>query len=164
MLLPSLSQAYFTTEQTATRLTDNTVLFTVSYKFGLSSREMVMPIGSIRDFSSTVNETSPYLEYQILNKNLVTENGQSSSLILSSDKDMKIVNGQYIIPAGKSSEFTMVTIFTQSEISESVEVDNSLLVSQLPFQIILDSGEASQNSLNPSELRYYRTPSISLNK
>lgn len=156
LLLPSTSQAYFTTNQSAFRLNDNTVLFTVSYGFGLKDRDLLMPIYTER---GAMDEKSNHLKYSILNNDEVIESGKSVGVVLTKDEDVEVVNGQYFIPANKSAEFTMISLLTIDE--TFTDEDLSLLVTHLPFTMVVDS-VSYPNKLNPSELQYYKTPSVNL--
>lgn len=159
LLIPGTTMAYFTTDQTATRLNAETVLYTVTYEFGFPSRELYMPIGAVRDDASTTS--SPYLKYSILDTedNPITT-GNSAALVFSNDEDVQIKDNQYFLAAGKSAKFTLVTILN-IPVEEQLNASNqSLLVTSLPFTMIND-GTPIPAHLNPSELQYYRTPAIS---
>jgi hypothetical protein len=159
LLLPSLSSAYFTTDQSATRLTSDTILFTVSYTFGHSDRELYMPIGAMRGIDTKSN--SPYAGYTVLNDDEVTEEGTTSAIVLTKNKSVEIKDNQYFLPAGKRAEFTLVTLLSIPESEQNNSDDLSLIMSNLPFTMI-DEGTEFAARLNPSELQYYVTPSIEL--
>ena len=156
LLLPQASSAYFTTDQTATRLTENTAIYTVTYKFGLEGRDLYMPIGAQRG----TNGTSPYLEYKFLNDDdSLFETGTSAGFVFTTDKDVEIVENQYYIPAGESAVFTLVTLLTipQDEIRDNLAI--SLNVTNLPFTMTINGAE-NKNQLSPSELQHYRTKEL----
>ena len=155
LLLPSFSEAYFTTSQSAIKLNDSTVLFTVSYGFGLKDRDLLMPIYTERTEFSKSEDT---LSYSILNQGTTTAYGKTVGVVLTKDEDVKVVDGQYFLPAGQSAEFTLISLLTLDE--ELSDTDLSLLVTHLPFTMVVDE-VSHQNQLNPSELQYYLTPSIS---
>ncbi|MCD5381326.1 MAG: hypothetical protein LR008_01995 [Candidatus Pacebacteria bacterium] len=154
LILPSTTHAYFTTEQSVVKITDDTVLFTVTYSFGIPGRELYMPIGAIR--SNNGQTPSPYLEYNIIgDKETTFTAGTAGSLVFTNDKDVEIRNNQYYLPASESADFTLVSLVTIPKESQTQNL--SLLVTSLPFTMVVD-GNSYNNNLNPSELQYYRTP------
>jgi len=160
LLFPNVSQAYLSTAKSAARLTPDTVLFTVKYKFGFLNRELYMPIGAVRGLSAT--DKSPYLGYTIFDKDHATTSiGSSVGLVLTSDEDIEIKNGQYYLPKSKGAEFTFITLLTIPTEQRATDLDLSLQVTRLPFTLIED-GEALNARLNPSELQYYLTPDVKL--
>ena len=157
LAIPNISFAYFTTGQTATQINDNTLLYTVTYKFGMKNAALRMPIGAVRGLEFAT--TSPYVGYDLLkdSETLVT-GGESYSLVLS---NAKIQNNEYYVPKGQGATFTLVTLVKLGTDTASLNDDAkiSLQVTSLPFKII-SGGKASNNRLNPSELQYYLTPEI----
>lgn len=158
LLLPNISQAYFTTDQTATRINNETIMFTVTYKFGFATRELYIPIGAVRGTEAT--DDSPYIGYKIVDKEKepILE-GKTTSLAFTTDKDVIIKDNQYYLPAGKGAKFTLVTFLKVPVAEQTANQDYSLLVSRLPFTMI-DSKNTIVAHLNPSELQYYLTPAI----
>ena len=176
-VVPKATEAYLTTNQTATDLGNNQVLFTVTYKFGFLNRELYMPILANRnkDFddkgtnagysilvngkteakatSSTMmnNDASFTMNYSVLP-------GKAKAIVLS---DAKIKDGRYYLPKGKSGEFTLIALVDMSKASSTENL--SLLMTSLPFTMI-DKGKNIEARLNPSELQYYKTPVVSLKK
>ena len=161
LLLPSTSKAYFTTDQTATRINSETILYTVTYEFGLSGRELYMPIGALRDDNSTTS--SPYLKYTLLDKEDRTDIGKSAGLVFSTDEDVEIRDNQYYLAPDKTAKFTLVTLVNLPADQLESNLDLSLLVTSLPFTMV-KGGTPIPAHLNPSELQYYRTPTISLKR
>lgn len=154
---PGLTQAYFTTGQSATLLNENTILFTVTYEFGFPERELYMPI--VAQLASTTAEKYPYVKYVIQDKKRdAIDTGVTKALVLTNDEDVKIKDGQYYVPAGKAAKFTLVSLLT---IEPTETLDLSLLVTRLPFTMV-KAGTPIPASLNPSELQYYRTPEVKI--
>lgn len=175
--VPRATEAYLTTNQTATDLGNKQVLFTVTYKFGFLNRELYMPIlasrnkdfadmGTNAGYSILVNgkteakatsstmknaDASFTLNYSVLP-------GKAKALVLS---DAQIKDGRYYLPKGKSAEFTLVALVDMNKASSTENL--SLLMTSLPFTMI-DKGKTAEARLNPSELQYYKTPVISLKK
>lgn len=160
ILIPNSSFAYFTTDQKATRLTAETFLYTVTYKFGFEKRELYMPIMAVRGLGFSTS--SPLVGYQIMNGNKAISNlGVSNSIVLTKNKDVVIKDNQYYLPSQKVAEFTLVTLLTIPKELQTENLDLSMLVTNLPFTMIQD-GTPIKAQLNPSELQYYRTPVIDL--
>lgn len=156
-IIPVSSEAYFSTAQTATKINERTTLFTVTYKFGFLNRELYMPIIAEQNLSTTSSKFA--VGYTILdNQETVLETGSATSLVLTADEDVVIKGARYYLPQGKSAEFTLVTLVTTPT---EVTTDASLLVSHLPF-IMVKEGEEISARLNPSEMQYYRTPTVEL--
>jgi hypothetical protein len=156
-LSPAITEAYFTTAQSATKLTDDTILFTVSYRFGFSDRELYMPIMAIRDtIGSTTQNTA---RYTILDKNdQALRGGTSNAIVLTDLAKAEIRDDQYYLEPGEVATFTLVALLTIPA-EEQPNEKWSLLMSHLPFTTIKD-GKALFQHLNPSELQYYRTPEV----
>lgn len=158
IIMPNFTFAYFTTGQSATKVNDNTLLYTITYQFGMKNSALRMPIGAVRGLE--FGTTSPYLGYELLqDSETPITGGESYSLVLS---NAKVVDNEYLIPSGQAAEFTLVTLvhLPDNFVPETTkDYDLSLLVTSLPFTIISD-GKKLKNKLNPSELQYYLTPKI----
>ena len=157
--LPQVTFAYFTTNQTATKLDADTFLFTVTYRFGLDDRDLRMPIVSKRGLTSAL---VPYVGYVIQNDGKRTvEKGDAYSIVLS---DAKVLGNEYFVPAGKVNTFTLVTVLNLTpEMIEKADEESklSLLMTHLPFTMT-EEGKDIPARLNPSELQYYKTPALSI--
>lgn len=152
LFLPQASFAYETTKQSALRINDNTVLYTITYRFGFLNREVYMPIGAVRGLANA--STSPYLGYDILDNGKATSTGKTSALVLSK---ASIKNNQYFLPEGKVADFTLVTIVTlPKEMSEEGK-NMALKVNHLPFIMVKDKS-AGRTYLNERELEPYISP------
>ena len=160
VMVPQVSKAYFTTAQEAVKLNEDTLLYKVTYKFGLPKSDLKMPIGAVRGIQ--FGDASPYLGYTLLqDSETVVASGTTAGLVLSK---AKIVDNEYFVPKGEVATFTLVTIVKVSPDLVPVEAkdyDLSMQVTSLPFTIIKDKSEVSAQ-LNPSELKYYITPELDL--
>lgn len=159
-LAPQAAFAYFTTDQKAVQINEDTLLYTVTYKFGLEKSELRMPVGAVRGLQ--FGDASPYVGYTLLqdSETPVTK-GDTYSIVLS---NMEIVDGEYYVPAGKVGIFTLVTLVKLSPDFISVEERDynlSMRVTSLPFTMMKDGKEINAQ-LNPSELQYYTTPELDL--
>jgi len=157
LITPATGEAYFTTAQSATKITENTTLFTVTYRFGFLNRELYMPIITERGLKADATKFSVGYELITATDKIVSI-GSTTALVLTNDKDIQIKNNRYYLPEGKSAEFTFVAFVT----TPADETTNaSLLVSHLPF-IMVDKGQEIPARLNPSEMLYYRTPEVAI--
>ena len=176
-LVPSVSQAYLTTSQSAVTVGKDTVLFTVTYKFGFLNREVYMPIladrnkqfddkGTDAGYSVLFNgENEARASTSVLTSDIATANlnytilpGKSKAIVLS---NAEIKDGRYYLPKGKSGTFTLIALVDLSK--TTLKDDVSLLMTSLPFTMV-DKGKKIEARLNPSELQYYKTPEIDLKK
>jgi hypothetical protein len=159
LLLPETTSAYFTTAQSATKINADTILYTVTYHFGFTDRELYMPIVATRDLEADASTFQ--MGYNIIIDKAPTTLGASQAIVLSSNKDIQIKDGKYYLPKGKSADFTLMTLLTVPKETQTAEQDLSLLVTNLPFLMIKDGANISAH-LNPSELQYYHTPAVAL--
>ena len=156
LVLPQDTNAYETTEQTALRINDNTVLYTITYKFGFLNRETYMPIGVVRGLENS--SSSSYVGYDILNQDQVYKEGKVNALVLSSTK---IKDNQYYLPEGKAGYFTLVALVTVPNESLVKEEDLSLKINHLPFTMVkTESGKKTKVYLSSEELEDYVSPRI----
>ena len=172
LVLPTQSQAYLTTSQSAVDVGNDMILFTISYKFGFLNREVYMPIAAKRNKEFTDKGTDA--GYSILfdgNNNAtatsstfgsgITLNytvlpGKARAIVLS---NAEIKENRYYLPKGKNGTFTLVALVDVSKLKTKDDI--SLLMTSLPFTMIKD-GKPIEARLNPSELQYYKTPEITL--
>lgn len=156
--LPQVSSAYLTTEQTATKLDADTFLFTVTYRFGFLNRELRMPVGAVRGPASA---TTPYAGYVIQDGDRVVTTGDAYSIVLS---DAKLVDGEYYLPTGKATTFTLVTVLNLTP-DMLAKADNeaklSLQMTSLPFTMVKE-GKAFPARVDPLELKNYVTPELNI--
>lgn len=157
LFLPTNTFAYKTTDQTAKRLTPTTAMYSITYVFGSPSRDLYLPIRTIRDGNDNSEVLS--LGYEILeDKKTHTNAGETAALVFS---NAKIVNNTYFIPAGSAAKFTLVGFLRTSVTTP--EADYALKVNGLPFTEYNRFGDRIDSALNESELSYYITDEIELN-
>ncbi len=160
LFIPHSSSAYFTTAQSATKLTDSSVLYTVTYAFGFAKRDVRMPIVAHRDLE--VNASDFALGYSFLDDDEnVLPIGQSAAIVLTSDPDVEIHNNEYYVPTGKAGTFTLMALISVAPEDIDDALDMSLLVTRLPF-IMNQDGQIIDSHLNEHELAHYRTPEVTL--
>lgn len=157
LVVPHVTSAYFTTNQTATKVTDDIALFTVTYSFGHSERDFYMPITIARDLPAEAPAFAAGVS--LINGERVTTDGTITGIILTKDPDVSIRDGKYFVPAGHKGTFTLLAIVKLSETELASRPNLSLLVTHLPFIMDVDK-KSFPNHLNPSELKYYHTPAV----
>ena len=145
--------AYFTKEQSAQRLDDTHILYTVTYDFGSQKSDFLMPILALR--SSEYNRELSTLTYEFYNDDEVYREGSATGIVLSKAS----IKGQnYFIPRGVAKRFVFVSLLTLP--NKDTDVSNLRLhVTNLPFEMI-STKQSLKGQLNPSELKYYVTPTI----
>jgi len=87
--------------------------------------------------------------------------GKSMGIVLS---DAKLINGVYMVPKGTAASFTLVMLVqaTDAELANySAEQNLAMQVTSLPF-VMKGDGITIKASLNPSELKYYKTPELDI--
>lgn len=154
IVFPAPTSAYVTTDQNVVRLSDTAALFTITYQFGHKDLNFYMPIVPVRDLAH--DSHSKNLGFEILEDgdNATTE-GTATGIVLSG---APIVDGMYRTPADRFTQFMLVVLFTVPD--EAEENDYALHVQELPFYM---GDDREYQKLNPSELQYYVTPTVSLN-
>ena len=157
VLFPQATQAYFTSEQTAVRLTPITAMYTITYSFGLPKQDIYLPITTERNLSHKESERTLGYTMREDGKEIINE-GRTAALVFS---NAEIKNGMYFVPAGSSRTFTLVAFLRTQE--DTPEADYVLQVENLPFLVDIDEEELQIRGLNPSELIYYATGEIELN-
>ena len=145
--------AYFTKEQSAQRLDDTHILYTITYDFGSQRSDFLMPALALR--SSEFNREATTLTYQLYNGDEVFSGGSATGIVLSKAS----IKGQnYFIPRGVAKRFVFVSLLTLP--NKDTDMSNLRLhVTNLPFEMI-STKQSLKGQLNPSELKYYATPAI----
>lgn len=159
LVLPASASAYSTTNQTATRLNADTVLYTITYKFGFLNRELLMPIIAKEALSET---TFPnFVEYAIADEtNKIVANVDTKAIVLSNDKDVLVKDGQYYLPKGKAAEFTLMALVKIPELALVEDQNIVMQIINFPFTLI-NGNESTKVKLDSSQLGDYRTPAVS---
>lgn len=158
-LLPGSASAYFTKAQSAVALNDNVFLYTVSYDFGLKKYDLEMPVVALPQSGATDDFAVGYKTVD--SEGETAQVGKSIGIVLS---DAKLVNGVYTVPKGTAASFTLVVLVqaTDAELaSYSAEQNLALQVTSLPF-VMKGDGITVKAKLNPSELKYYKTPELDI--
>ncbi len=154
MMTTAPADAYMTTKQSARVLNDTTALFTITYRFGFLNRELYIPVSANRIASTTARDSVGYTFVDRHQNTLMT--GSTTALVLST---AAIKDGMYYLPQGKSADFTLVALLT---VPKGMTPEKyALQVTSLPFDMIVE-GKTVKGQLNPSELQYYVTPTVTV--
>lgn len=156
LVIPGVSSAYTTSEQTAVQIDETTALYSITYSFGLKSNDLYMPREVVRD--QNWKESTSTLGFVVLeDSKRLSAAGSAAGVVLS---DAKVTtDGLYYIPAGHAATFTLYVIL-QTQPTD-LEADYAIRVTDLPF---LRGDEREHLYLNPSELQYYQTPETEFNE
>lgn len=154
--IPMQTHAYFTTEQTATKLTATTALYTIEYTFGLVNEDIYMPVVTQRDLEWKSSEH--IVGYSIdTDEDETVTTGTAAGVVLS---DAPIVNGMYKIDKGEAQKMTLLVLFKTEQ--TALEDSYKLQVGQLPYFVDTGEDDFTIRQLNPSELQHYVTETITV--
>ena len=160
LLIPYVSFGYYTTNQYAKRITNNTALYTITYTFGLQHKDLYMPITVSRGLSFGDSKDIFSLGYSVTpSEHGSSLYGHTTGLVLSS---APIVDGMYKVKAGTAATFTLVIVLTVDDNDPMAKY--ALQVDKLPFIAESPNGKKELRELNNFELQKYVTPSIGLNR
>jgi len=148
ILSPLTSHAYGTSQQTAVRLSDTHVLFTITYKLGFLNRSSSLPL--------LANTTSPRdISFSIVDQDDKVMVARTNSIILADNYKLK--NNRYFLPEGRSSNFTLVTV---AELFLDDTRKYSLETTRLPFITIDDNNVARMGEVDKNALKEFKTPFV----
>ncbi len=148
--LATPTHAYFTTAQSAEALTGG-ALFTIDYSFGMAKHDVYLPFHA---HNQSVAPSADAVSYSILDEDGVVVAGKVSAIVLSNAT--LGTDGMYKAKKGGAKKFTLVVVFIPE--TKDTEKTYRLQVTNLPFNF----DGTQQLQLNPSELKYYTTKSITL--
>jgi hypothetical protein len=146
--LPHSSFAYSTSEQTAVRLSDSHVLFTITYDIGFLNRAAYAPL--VANTGTIANEVS----YSIIASNGNKMYVPSAGFVTA--KNAVLENNYYRLQMGKKSDFTLSVI---AAIPKS-DVEHSLKITKLPFILIDKDNTTRLSEFEPSTISDYQTPVV----
>jgi hypothetical protein len=144
LAIPTLSHAYFTTNQEAFTVNGSVGVFVIDFSFGHERHEVHIPVSAKRDSV----HTPAAMAYDVVDANGVSGRGSSVGIVLS---DAKIKNGEYVVPKGVSESFRLLVLYTKG--ASDTETAFRTQVTHLPFSF----NGTTNLQLNPSELQYYTT-------
>lgn len=148
--IPSSTHAYFTTSQKAIPLENGSGLFLIEYAFGMEKHDVTLPI-----FATTTERVQDTeIGYEIRTSDNEKISGKTTAIVLSG-AEIK-TDKMYHIRKGTSQKMLLAVLFTPDKNERGQSY--TLNVTHLPFQF--DTTQKLQ--LNPSELRYYVSPALTL--
>jgi hypothetical protein len=152
------AEAYFTTNQSALKISEDKALYIIEYAFGLEKYDLTMPGVTKRDLLWGTNEDK--IGYTFRNESgEVQKEGTVTAAVISRAPR---ADGMYILEKGKAQKMWLVALL---ETKKGAEPQNyKLQVDSLPFYVDMGAKEKDVRQLNPSELQYYVTPSVELNQ
>lgn len=155
--IPHTSSAYFTTNQSATKLSETVAMYAIEYAFGLKDKDIYMPIMAERNLMQDSDQKEVGYGLYENGTDLQTQ-GTTAGLVLSS---APVVNGMYKIEKDNAQKMTLFVIFSTPK--NQHEDDYALQITKLPYYVDMGNGELQMQQLNLSELQYYVTKEVELN-
>lgn len=152
-IMPLSAQAYFTTAQQVVSLNDTTALFSITYRFGHDKYDLYLPVLARRD--QRVDQEVQTAGFELLEDGF--DRSYTGSVFGFVASNMPIVEGMYKVPKGLPAEFTFYGIATID--ADDVAGNYSLRMTAMPFYA---GDDRDFMHLNPSELQYYETPTVTL--
>lgn len=154
LLFPSLAGAYEVTESNAVKLSDDTVLFSITYKFGFLNRESLYPIRAQQGEADSPRT----LDFQVRSAGEIVST-PVSAVVLTEDPDVSVRDGMYHLDEGENAEFTLIGLLRLTDDTPRSALE--LTIERLPYVTINDNTTAT-GEVRASELPDYRTPQITI--
>lgn len=153
--MPNWAEAYRTTDQQATLITDSLALYSITYNFGSPDHDLYLPARAKR--GQVWDSDLMSVGYEIVEdgEDPVTL-GTSVGVVISSAKLTE--DELYYVPAGTASSFTFYTIFDTDP--DATEADYAVQLTDFPY---FRGSALERIPLTPSELQYYLTPELEFN-
>ncbi len=148
LISPQSTNAASTSAQSAVRLTDSHVLFTITYDIGFLNRATYAPL--MANTGKIGNEVSYSITAANGNKMYVPSAGFITA------KNAVVENNFYRLEYGKKSDFTLAVI---AEIPKS-ETDYTLTITKMPFILINKDNSTRISEYTPTQLAAYKTPGV----
>ena len=152
--LPHAADAYTSTFQSATQLSDTQAMYTVEFGFSTHSNDFFIPIQAVQGVPYQSDQD--VLGYDVVaDRDHPTDHATTNSIVLST---AEVVDDQfYRIPAGESARFTLVTFVTVPD--EILDAEYLIQVTSLPHYV---GEDRDRRFVNNVELRTFITPGIEL--
>lgn len=145
---PSTAAAYGTSEQTAVRLTESHVLFSITYDLGFLNRGTYAPL--VANTGRELNE----VHYQIQNEAGAVVPVRSAGFVTATHSEVK--NNFHKLEYGKKSDFTLYVI---AEIPQT-SAEHYLQITKLPFILIDKDNSMNLSGVVADRLPEYKTPAV----
>lgn len=152
---PVSSLAYNTTAQSAVRLTDTHVLFTIDYRLGFMNRAAITPLFAQPGVVPQVGKAAT-IGFSIIDDTGATVTPTAVAGITVAETPSSIQNMQYTLDYGKNSNFTLLVF---AELPKS-EREYQLQVNTLPFYLIDTDQTTTMSQIDASTLKNYQTPFV----
>ncbi len=154
------ANAYLTSNQEAHRINEQLALFQIDYSFGSDDDSMYLPVRAARNQAWGTENYK--IGFEILKDGKVTNEGKANGVVIAPVIAIPMENSsneRYVSNVGKALPMKFFVIL---EVEPSATTSRyQVQVTDLPFYV----GEDKEyQKLNPSELQYYKTPSINLNR
>jgi hypothetical protein len=155
--IPASSQAYEVTNQTAVRLNDNTLLFTITSRFSFLNYALDMPVSAMRNTEPEL--TFPNVGYGLFtNDNKPFTAGETYSVVLS---DAQLVGDRYKLATSTAGYFTLVTLVKLPDNYQNTGQEIHLRTTTQPYTIKNQTQEI-KSQLTPKQLEPHKTPQIKI--
>ncbi len=149
-LLFSRAEAYEVVETKAMRVTDNHVIFTVSFKMGFLNRTLLLPMLTHNDPKLSNKE----INFEIRDSADKVSHFKTHSVILATKSTIK--DKVHYLPEKKNDIFTFLTI---AEIPKS-EMNYHLVITRLPFLTLDNEGTARLSFIDSESIKTFKTETI----
>lgn len=146
---PSVVSAYGTTDQTARRITDEHVLFTISYNLGFLNRTTHTPL-----LATLNSDLQSAVGFTIKNQDDALVLARTGAIVLSSNAGL--FDNRYLIEERNNADFTL---FVLAVLPKS-DSEYRLAVTNLPFTLINSENVSKPAEINQEGLADFVTPSV----
>lgn len=140
----------------AIAVTEDTALFSITYRLGFLNRETRVPIHAAPHHTQPAATS---VRYQIDRAGAAYAAGQSPAIILTDDPDVTVEDGYYVLESGESANFTLYSIFRPDP--GTAPAFYQLQINRLPF-LLIDDGAAELTTLPDHNPTDYQTPAVLL--
>lgn len=139
---------YKVSDTAAYRLNGESVLYTMTFDWSFSGRDVLVPMFTTRGLAA--NEATSTLGFELLNASgLRTNNGVAAAIVLA---DAPVANGYYRFTPGHKASFTILGVYQH----ERNTGEYAFKISGFPF--IIEKGSANiTTALNEYELEDFIT-------
>ena len=125
LVSPGVSHAFDPQQGQTTRVSDDVWLFLNTTEYGSAEVAVTVPIAAAPNWVPRISRET-YLRYQVRVGERSIAGLDSQSIVLS---NAPIVDGQYVVPAGESYTFTLMSLVTiPDQIAPTEQIDLSLRV------------------------------------
>jgi len=125
LVSPGITHAFDPDQGETTRVSNNVWLYVNTAEYGSIDAEVTIPVAATPNWVPRISRET-HLRYQVRINDRGINGLDSNSVVLS---DAPIVGNQYVIPAGESYSFTLLSLITiPDQILPTEEIDLSLRV------------------------------------